>query len=121
MESFAFEMTQTLRDFALAYPEVSEGASCVNRAFKARKKNFVFLGEKPNLIRVMVKLGPSLDEANALAETDDTLSVGTAGWTTLLFAPDQGPPVERLQRWIDESYRLLAPKTLVRALDARDV
>ncbi|MEZ5942610.1 MAG: hypothetical protein R3C18_14550 [Planctomycetaceae bacterium] len=33
-----------IRKLALKYPEVEEGASCANRAFKARKKAFAFMG-----------------------------------------------------------------------------
>ena len=32
------------------------------------------------------------------------------------FAPGQRPPVDLLCDWIDESYRAIAPKTLVKQL-----
>jgi hypothetical protein len=117
MESFEHALSEALRAAALALPETSEGSSCVNRAFKARKKNFLFLGEKPEGIRVMVKLGPSLDEATALAaERPDQVTVGKGGWVTLLFPADQAPDQALLEQWVQESFRLLAPKTLVAQL-----
>lgn len=117
-ETFTDPLCLALRERALALPEVSEGASCVNRAFKARKKNFLFLGEKPGEIRVMVKLGPGLAAAEQRAADDARISVGKHGWLTLRFAPGAPLPMELLGDWLEESYRLVAPKTLVRQLDS---
>ncbi|MEM7585144.1 MAG: MmcQ/YjbR family DNA-binding protein [Acidobacteriota bacterium] len=118
-EKFTHEVIVALRDRALALPEVSEGDSCVKRAFKVRKKGFLYLGEKPNEYNVMVKLGDSLDEATALAsERPDTWSVGKGGWAILKFDPAERPQEGLLERWMEESYRLQAPKKLLAALDA---
>jgi len=115
-ERFTSDVLQSLRDHALAFPETSEGSSCVNRAFKVRKKNFVFLGEKGDgMCRVMVKLGPSLEAARA--RTDAGLSVGKTGWVTWNFPGDQAPEAALLAAWVEESFRVLAPKTLIRQLD----
>lgn len=40
------------------------------------------------------------------------------GWVTAEFAKDEAPPVELLCQWIDESYREVAPKRLVKESDA---
>jgi len=115
-ETFDSELLQGLRVHALSLPETSEGTSCVNRAFKVRKKNFVFLGEKPDgTCRLMVKLGPSLEKAAAIEH--DGLSVGTTGWVTWNFAGDAPPEASLLEGWVVESFRMLAPKTVVRQLD----
>ena len=116
MESFEQPICNQLRERALALPETSEGTSCVNRAFKVRKKNFCFLGEKPDSVRLMVKLNASLDEAAAL--NDPRISVGKMGWVTILFANDDVPDQALLASWIVESFRTLAPKTVVKKLDA---
>ncbi len=116
-ESFQHPICETLRQAALALPETSEGSSCVNRAFKARKKNFVFVGEPKGKVRVMLKLGPSLEQAAAMA--DPRIGVGKTGWVTILFDPEEPVDPALLQDWIVESYRTLAPKTLVKLLDAR--
>lgn len=116
-ETFTDPCCLALRERALALPEVSEGSSCVNRAFKARKKNFLFLGEKTDEIRIMVKLGPSLPAAETRADDDPRISVGKHGWLTLRFAPETPLPLDLLGGWVEESYRLLAPRTLVRQLD----
>lgn len=119
-ERFQTPTLRTLRDLALTLPEVDEGDSCVKRAFRVRKKGFLYLGEKPGEYNVMLTLeGPALDEARGLAAGRDARDVGSAGWVTLRFAPPELPPEGLLDRWIEESYRRQAPKTLIALLDAR--
>ncbi len=118
-ERFQHDVILGLRSRALAFPEVVEGDSCVKRSFKVRKKGFLYLGEKAGEYNVMVKLGPSIDEASALAgERPDTWSVGKGGWAILKFDPAERPPDGLLERWMEESYRLQAPKAVIAALDA---
>ena len=95
--SFRYELSETIRRLALAYPETEEGSSCVNRAFKAGGRNFVFLGEKDDVCKMRLKLKDS-------------------GWTLLEFSPDAPPSNADLERWIDESFRLLAPKRVQKLL-----
>ncbi len=118
-DTFQFPLSEQLRGFALAWPGTTEGDSCVNRAFKAAgRKNFLFLGEKAGQIRMMVKLVEHADQARALhAEGPWSISVGKAGWCTALFAPDAHPDPRILQAWIEESFRLVAPKRLLARLD----
>jgi predicted DNA-binding protein (MmcQ/YjbR family) len=101
----------------MGLPETSEGTSCENRAFRARKKNFMFVGEKGDHVRLMVRLGPSADKAAGLA--DPRVEVGKHGWVTINCAATDAPDIDLLLQWVIESYRLLAPKTLVRELDER--
>ena len=116
MDAFAFAISEQLRTQALALPETSEGTSCVNRAFKVRKKNFLFVGEKDNSVRVMLKLSTSLDAAMALA--DPRIGVGKTGWVTINFAPDDVPDTDMLSAWVIESFRTLGPKSVTRLLDS---
>jgi hypothetical protein len=116
MEKFEHSISRALRDFALALPETEEGTSCVNRAFRARKKNFLFVGEKGDHVRVMVRLGPSAEQVAALA--DPRVDVGKHGWVTINCAAADAPDMELLLQWVTESYRILAPKALVKQLDA---
>ncbi|MEQ9569351.1 MAG: hypothetical protein RLN75_04110, partial [Longimicrobiales bacterium] len=39
------------------------------------------------------------------------------GWTLAVFAPDDTPPAAEHERWIDESFMLLAPRRVLRRLD----
>lgn len=118
-EHFTSLVAQTLQEFASSYPEVNESPSCVNRSFKAGKKSFLFLGEKPDgMLRLMVKLDNGIDTAQAVAkENPDGWKVGGPGWITGNFTEEMAPPLDTLTAWIDESYRLLAPKTLVAQLE----
>ena len=44
--------------------------------------------------------------------------MGKYGWVTMRFGPSEEPPFDLLLDWLDESYRAVAPKTLVKRLDA---
>jgi hypothetical protein len=108
------ELLQTLRRIALRYPETQEGSACNKSAFKARNKSFLFLGMEDRSTHIMVKLRASLAEAARL----DQCKVGANGWVTAVFDREHAPPPGLLEKWIDESYRLLAPRQLVALLDA---
>lgn len=113
-DHFTNPLTCALRQHALTFAETTEGASCVNRAFKVRKKNFLFLGEKPDgSCKVMLKLGPSLPAASRLAQADARFEVGKNGWTTVRFGESDPPDPALLTEWVGESYRLFAPKSLL--------
>lgn len=112
------KITVALRKIALRFPEAEEGIACKGTAlecatFKARKKAYLFLCA----IEIKVKLGDSLGEAEEY-ETKDAgcCKVGAHGWVAVYLANEHTPPLDVLERWIDESYRLLAPKQLVETL-----
>ena len=110
---------KAIRKIALSYPEVEEGSSCVNRAFKARKKAFLYLGMKEDTYNLRLKLADSLNEAEGLEQkSPENYSVGTHGWTLLTFPHNKQPPKKLLERWIEESFRLLVPKSLVNQMDS---
>lgn len=116
-ETFENQVSVSIRDFAMSFPETSEGTSCVNRAFKAGKKNFVFLGEKGTQCTLRLKLGDSVAELIERSESDDRFEVGTHGWTKIVFDADQAPSSKDLEHWITESFLLLAPKKVAAQLD----
>ncbi|MGE0481868.1 MAG: MmcQ/YjbR family DNA-binding protein [Phycisphaerae bacterium] len=108
---------KALRRFVLRLPEVEEGASCVNRAFRARGKAFAYLGMKADHYKLMVKPTDSVEHAQALArERPDAFDVGKHGWTTIRLPHTQRAPKGLLEAWIEESYRALAPAPLVKRL-----
>lgn len=98
-----------LRAAALALPGVEEGVACAGTAlesstFKARGKSFLFLRAK----ELRLKLEASLAEAVKLAKTSGgACQAGAGGWVKVTFG-DGAPPVARLERWLGESYRLMA-------------
>ena len=100
---------KALRRAALRHPEAHEGISCEGtslekRTVKANKKAFVFLGAAD----IMVKLRESLPEATRLAaKQPDRYRAGAHGWVKATFVDDEAPPLALLERWIDESYRVV--------------
>lgn len=100
---------RALRRAALRHPDTHEGVSCEGtslekRTVKARRKAFVFLGATD----VMVKLRESLPEARRMAKREpDRYRAGAHGWVKASFGEDELPPLALLERWIDESYRLV--------------
>lgn len=119
VEQFGYAVSEKIRAHAMAFPDTEEGSSCVNRAFSAGGKNFLFLGEKPGQCKVRLKLGASIPEiAEKAADDPDGWEVGTGGWTLITFAPTAAPPIADLRRWITESFLLLAPKKVSAKLDA---
>ena len=112
-ETFQYQVSQAIREIAMALPDASEGTSCVNRAFKAGGKNFAFVGEKDEGTGLRLKLGESIAEVQVLAESDpDRYQVGKGGWSMLRFPLDHEPSLDELNRWVTESFRLLVPKKI---------
>ena len=104
MDEFKHKVLKALRAHALKFDDVTEGTSCVNRAFKKGKKNFLFLGEKTDNCRVMFKLKDSIDEVASM--DDPRVGAGKTGWVTVNFAPDDALPLRTLKKWVKESYAL---------------
>lgn len=106
-----------LRDFALAYPETHEAFPWGHRVIKVREKGFVFIGGEEGSIGISVKLPQSGEAALSLPFTEPTgYGLGKSGWVSARFGADDELPVPILRAWIDESYRAVAPKTLVKSL-----
>ncbi len=114
----------TLREFALALPGAWEDFPWEDdRTAKVGKKVFAFLGpagQPGNDYRFSVKLPESAEQALMLQCCEPTgYGLGRASWVTVSVGAADCPPVEVLLDWVEESYRTIAPKTLVRELDAR--
>jgi hypothetical protein len=108
-------ITQALQKVALSLPKARRGVACAGTAVECPtvtvgNKAFLFLGKT----EVRLKLGDSIGEATKLAAKEPSrYEVGVHGWVKLTFRDDAPPPLDVLERWIGESYRLLAPKKLV--------
>jgi len=84
---------------------------------KVGKKIFVFLGGHEQGQTCGVKLTDSLDHARSLSAVTPTgYGLGKHGWVTIRL--DGTIPVDVLLDWVEESYRTVALKRLVRRLDA---
>jgi predicted DNA-binding protein (MmcQ/YjbR family) len=86
---------------------------------KVRGKVFVFMGDTDDQLGLSVKLPQSAEAALGLPFASPAgYGLGRSGWVTVRFAPNAKPPVELLRDWIDESYRAVAPKSVVAKLPA---
>jgi predicted DNA-binding protein (MmcQ/YjbR family) len=108
-----------LRDHAMRYPETTEDFPWGHRAMKVKGKVFVFLGGEtnPDEFSMTVKLPQSRDMAADLPFTEPTgYGMGKHGWVTVRFKKAADVPMSLMREWIDESYRAIAPKKLVKQL-----
>ena len=108
-----------LRDTALSYPVTDEHFPWGETAIKVKGKAFLFMHAEDDALSLSVKLPRSREDALALPFTEPThYGLGKSGWVTSSFKRGDDVPVGILKDWIDESYRAIAPKTLVKQLDA---
>jgi predicted DNA-binding protein (MmcQ/YjbR family) len=110
--------SEQLRSFALARPEAWEDHPWGELVVKVGKKIFVFLGAADPIERITVKLTESHPAAMAVRGAEPAgYGLGKAGWVLVPVAGPGAPEVDEIEEWIDESYRAVAPKRLVRHLD----
>jgi predicted DNA-binding protein (MmcQ/YjbR family) len=102
--------------FSLALPGATLDHPWGEDVAKVNGKIFVFLGPPPSR-RMTVKLDESHGHALATEGAEPTgYGLGRSGWVTVpLRAP--GVTLDLLRDWIEESYRIVAPKRLVAQLD----
>ena len=112
-----------LIQYALSYPEAWQDEPWEGDVVvKVGKKIFVFFGNDNDdgSMGIGVKLPESSEEALVYPFTDPSgYGLGKWGWVNATFTKGDTPPVDMLEEWIDESYRAVAPKKLVKQLDAR--
>lgn len=110
-----------LREVMLSYPEATEDFPWGHRAGKVKGKMFLILALEADGLHVTTKL-PQSNEAALMMPfcTPTGYGLGKSGWVTSLFQSGDDVPVALLTRWVDESFRAVAPKKLVERLDAQD-
>jgi predicted DNA-binding protein (MmcQ/YjbR family) len=105
-----------VRDFALSLPEAAEDHPWGEDVVKVRGKIFVFLGGSASK-RMTVKLEESHAHALSIEGAEPTgYGLGASGWVTVPLRAD-GITIALLRDWVEESYRIVAPKRLVASLD----
>jgi predicted DNA-binding protein (MmcQ/YjbR family) len=106
--------------FALSYPEAAEEFPWDERVIKVRGKIFVFLGMVEGGLRVGVKLPISAEMALTLPYVERMgYGLGKAGWVTARPGLKDKPDIDLFKGWIDQSYRAVAPKRLVKLLEGQ--
>ena len=112
-------LAEPLLAFALGLPGAWEDHPWGENVAKVRKKVFVFFGQ-PDAERpfgMTVKLPDSYEVAMSLPWAKNPgygMDRGRWVWLT----PPEDTPFDMLTEWIEESYRVVAPKALRQALDA---
>jgi predicted DNA-binding protein (MmcQ/YjbR family) len=106
-----------LRKLALAYPEAYEELPSGHHAIKVKGKSFLFLAADRETFSLSAKLPSSGDVAVKPPFASPTeYGLGRSGWVTARIPRAAKIPVKTLELWIEESYRAIAPKRLLRAL-----
>ena len=114
------EAEAALTAYGLGLPEAHEAAPWGHLALKVKAKAFAFLARADDGFSMSMKLRDSHAEALDEPWSEPTgYGLGKSGWVTVRFGPGDDVPVDRLKRWMTESYRLVAPKKLGAALDGR--
>jgi len=109
-----------IRDFALSLPGTQPKSPWPGHDDVAvNDKTFVYLGLRDGEVSVGVKLPVSRATVLALPKTTPmAYGLGKSGWVSIRFEPSAGPPLDTIKRWVMESYRVQAPKRVLRQLEA---
>jgi len=108
-------LAKPIRAFAAGLPGAWEDHPWGESVFKVGKKVFVFfgVGDEGHLT---VKLHDHRDEAMAFDWVKPSgYGLDRGGWVSCALPPDA--PVEMVVGWIEESYRIVAPKRVAAELD----
>jgi predicted DNA-binding protein (MmcQ/YjbR family) len=118
----ALRKWEKVRVFALGLPDAVEEFPWGESVAKVNKKVFVFLGVQDGSypLGVTVKLKDETAHAHALAcpgAEPAGYGLGKAGWVSIPLEQRGAPVAEVLCDWVEESYRVIAPKRLIVELD----
>jgi predicted DNA-binding protein (MmcQ/YjbR family) len=108
-----------LRNFALTFPDAHEDFPWGHVAVKIGKKAFVFISSEGGETSMSAKLPHSKADAlqNPFAKPTE-YGLGKHGWVTFTFPTGAKLPSGLLQDAITESFRAIAPRTVVKRFDA---
>ncbi|MGW3668041.1 MmcQ/YjbR family DNA-binding protein [Streptomyces sp. NPDC005141] len=120
----ALKKWQKVREFALGLPGAAEDFPWGETVAKVNKKVFVFLGldDGSYPMGITVKLKDEAAHAHALTAPGAEpagYGLGRAGWVRVPLEEQGAPAAELLCDWVEESYRVIAPKKLIAELDQR--
>ena len=120
----ALKKRAKVREFALGLPGATEEFPWGETVAKVNKKVFVFLGVDDGSypLAMTVKLTDDAFHAHALTSPGAEpagYGLGKAGWVRVPLAEQGAPAAELLCDWVEESYRVIAPKRLIAELDGQ--
>jgi len=109
---------KTLRDFAMRFPLATEDHPWGETAIKVKGKVFIFLSRHDDKFSLSVKLPVSGPAALQLPFTEPTgYGLGKHGWVMASFEKGSPVPLDLIREWIDESYRAVAPKSVLASME----
>ena len=115
-------LADPVRQFAAGLPEAWEDHPWGETVYKVGKKVFVFLGipDPGSELHCTVKLRDSHEEAMAFEwVVPAAYGLARGGWVSCTVPDDA--PLEMITGWIEESYRIVAPKKLVAQLPSDSI
>jgi predicted DNA-binding protein (MmcQ/YjbR family) len=112
---------EALEEFALSLPEAWADAPWGDRVAKVGKKIFLFVsGPDSERPVITAKLPESRDHALSYSDAFPTrYGLGKHGWVTIFVDTVPAEEHEVLFDFVEESYRAVATKTLVKRLDGQ--
>jgi predicted DNA-binding protein (MmcQ/YjbR family) len=114
------ELMASLESFALELPGAWADNPWGDSVVKVGKKIFVFLGDNEEDSTITVKVPESRDHAMSFKGAAPTgYGLGKAGWVTIPVAGLGGDDADVLHDFLEESYRTIATKKLIKELDAQ--
>ena len=111
-------MEDVVRRIALALPEATERETFGGPTFRVREKIFTMLQNVKGRPSVWTKAGSDVQESLIAADPGQFFRppyLGPKGWLGIWI--DAEPDPDDIADYIVSSYRLIAPKRLVRDLD----
>ena len=97
----------------LAYPGATEDFPWGHRTAKVNGKMFAIISTDEGRLSITLKLPVSHEAALLFPFAEPTgYGMGKSGWVTARFRGRTAVPLDVLRRWVDESYRNIAPKKL---------
>jgi predicted DNA-binding protein (MmcQ/YjbR family) len=111
---------QRLIKYALSFPETALDHPWGHDVVKVKGKMFASFGGEagtPGEFSMSVKLPVSSEMALTLPWVEPTgYGLGKSGWVTARLKKGADFDLDTLKGWIEQSYRAVAPKTLVKSL-----
>ena len=116
MGAAADALLAEIRAFGLTYPEASIRSPWPgHKDLAVRDKTFAWLNVEGDPFSIGVKLPFTGVEVLELPYTKPTAyGLGKHGWVTIDPPEDALPSLETLKAWVDESFRAVAPKSLIK-------
>ncbi|MGH9134988.1 MAG: MmcQ/YjbR family DNA-binding protein [Ilumatobacteraceae bacterium] len=116
-ESKSSAVMASIESFALGFPGAWSDSPWGDSVVKVGKKIFVFLGDADRSV-ISVKVPESLDHALSFdGATPTGYGLGKAGWVSIPVTSVLDGDLEVLHDFVEESYRTVAPKKLIKELD----